>query len=231
MQLNITIILVGVSFFSCFNKKRNIETKIKESKIEINDTTSSKKTGTLDSFSLLGFTKINMDSFGFVNDMRYATNNNLLKQKIYACAECYLRNEAAKSLINAQNLAKKKGFRLVIFDCYRPLPLQQKMYDLVKDKRYVADPKKGSKHNKGVAIDVSLANKKGELLDMGTDFDDFTEESHYANSAFNSKARETRKILREIMYDSNFEPYNEEWWHFNFKNTNFSNESIIWNCP
>jgi zinc D-Ala-D-Ala dipeptidase len=109
--------------------------------------------------------------------------------------------------------------------------MQKKMFDLVLNKKYVADPIKGSKHNRGVAVDVSLANSKNQALDMGTEFDDFTEEAHYANAAFESDTRENRIILRKLMIAAGFVPYDNEWWHFNYKNTNYPFSNFEWQCP
>jgi len=166
----------------------------------------------------------------FIITMPYASKDNFLKEKIYPCPKCYLREDAAKALINAQKEALNKDLKIIIYDCYRPLPLQQKMFDSKPDSRYVADPKRGSKHNKGVAVDISLATKYGEPLEMGSAFDDFSDKANYYNKSIPQVAKKNRKLLRDIMLANDFTPYDTEWWHFNYKNINFPNEDFIWEC-
>lgn len=176
------------------------------------------------------FENINFEKNGFVEKMAYATTKNFTKQKIYPCAECYLRKEVADALEKANEKAKMMDLKIVIFDCYRPLSLQKKMFDIVKNSDYVADPQKASKHNRGCALDVSLADKNGTLLNMGTDFDDFSENSHYANTNLDSEERKNRKILRNLMAEFGFIPYDKEWWHFNYKNADFPASNFQWKC-
>lgn len=171
-----------------------------------------------------------MQDSTFVIDMPYATKDNFLKEKIYPCAKCLLREDAANALIAAQKMTQSKGYSIVIFDCYRPLPLQQKMFDIKPDTKYVADPKRGSKHNKGVAVDISLADKNGKLLDMGTDFDSFSKLAHYNTNDISAEAKANRILLREIMLANDFTPYDSEWWHFNYKDTDYPNEDFVWDC-
>ncbi|MEM9142902.1 MAG: M15 family metallopeptidase, partial [Bacteroidota bacterium] len=110
-------------------------------------------------------------SDGFAFDLRYATQNNFLKEKVYDCAECYVRVKAAKALLKANKDFKEKGVRIKFFDCYRPNAVQFKMWKIVPNPQYVANPEKGSIHNKGGAVDITLETLDGEELDMGTDFD------------------------------------------------------------
>lgn len=175
---------------------------------------------------------INLESLdsSFLLMMPYATENNFLKEKIYPCATCYLRTDAAQALLQAQKEALTIGLRLVLYDCYRPLPLQQKMYDIIPDTRYVANPKEGSKHNKGVAVDAGLANVQGTILDMGTAFDDFSESARFNARGISVKAKKNRKQLRDIMLAHDFVPYENEWWHFHYKNTNYPNADFVWKC-
>ncbi len=228
MLRNITIILAGVSFLYCCNTSQpKNEMQVAASNSNIVE---AKQAVAIKDSLAEDFVRINMDSLGIVNNMVYATTNNFTRQKIYPCAECYIREEVAKALMQANNLAKKQNFKLVIFDCYRPQALQQKMFDIVKNPDYVADPKKGSKHNKGCAVDIGLANNKGIAINMGTGFDDFTEKSHYSNAALTNEEKQNRKTLRDIMLAAGFVPYEKEWWHFNFKNTNYQLSNFQWKC-
>lgn len=176
------------------------------------------------------FSEIKFDSLGFQNRMAYADTANFMHAKIYPCARCFLRPEAAQALEKAAVIAKSKGYTLVIYDCYRPYPFQQKMYDIVNNPKYVAPPGKGSNHNRGAAVDVSLADENGQLLDMGGDFDDFSQISHYAAKSITVKARKNRRLLRHIMEKSGFTAYNNEWWHFDYKKQRYDTSSFIWEC-
>lgn len=162
-------------------------------------------------------------------DLRYASENNFLKKKVYACGRVFLINEAAEALLNASEFCQKQKLKLVVLDAYRPISIQKKMYDLVKNPDYVANPKKGSKHNRGCAVDVGLANANG-ILDMGTEFDDFTEKAHYSNNNISAEAKANRLILRTIMEQSGFVSYEKEWWHFNFKKTDYPLSDFQWSC-
>ena len=138
-----------------------------ESKIVVNDTS---------------FVNLKEYSSDFVYDMKYATKDNFLKAKVYDCAECYLRLKTAKALILANSKFMKLGYRIKIYDCYRPLDIQKKMWTLVSNPIYVANPSKGSIHNRGGAVDITLVDSNGKELDMGTPFDFFgPEASHNYN--------------------------------------------------
>ena len=118
-------------------------------------------------------------SWDFVYDMKYATDDNFLKAKVYDCAECYLRLKTVKALIKANAKFIKKGYKIKLYDCYRPLDIQKKMWAIVSNPIYVANPSKGSIHNRGGAVDISLVDKNGVELNMGTSFDYFgIEASH-----------------------------------------------------
>ncbi len=232
MLRNIMILLAGANLFSCQNKVQNNQ-PVNEKIIAIQDsnTLDSNVVSTIELVeNKEGFKEVILDNEYFLNEMKYATKDNFLKAKIYPCAKCYLRQQVSESLINASKIAKQKGYKLIVFDCYRPLSLQKKMFEIVSNKKYVADPKKGSKHNRGAAVDVGLANEDNTPLDMGTEFDDFSEKAHYSNSEISSIAKNNRLILRNIMTQAGFEPYENEWWHFNFKNVDFPLSDFEWSC-
>lgn len=226
MLKNTMIVLVGVNFLMSCNLSQEKKILYQKSDSLTQSIEKPSKNDTLKE----DFVKMNFDSLGLINKMAYATEKNFTKQKIYPCAECYLRNEVAKALIKANEIAKKQNLKIVIYDCYRPLSIQKRMYDIVKNTNYVAHPSKGSKHNKGCAVDVGLADFENNLLNMGTEFDDFSENSHYSNTAFNSEERRNRKILRKLMIEAKFLPYDKEWWHFNFINSNYQNSDFQWKC-
>lgn len=192
------------------------------------------KSNVLDTFESLSdsnLVRINLDSLGIINELKYATEDNFLKQKIYPCAECYLRAEVARALLKINAEARLLGYKLVVFDCYRPYSAQVKMFSIIPDDRYVADPKKGeSNHNRGIALDISIASKEGELLDMGSAFDEFSEKSHYSYSKISVNAKKNRKTLKNLMVNGGFEPYDNEWWHFSFKNKKYEISDFSWAC-
>jgi D-alanyl-D-alanine dipeptidase len=104
------------------------------------------------------------------------------------------------------------------------------MYQIVNNPSYVASPNKGSNHNKGCAVDIGLADLTGKELDLGTKFDDFTEKAHYNCNFISESAKQYRTLLRNIMSESGFEPYEKEWWHFNFPNAKYEISNFEWSC-
>lgn len=226
MHQNIMMSLVVVSILiSCQpNHSKTSHKKI----IQLNNTTEV-DTFKQDTISTK-WTKIDFKKQHLVNKMVYADTANFMHQKVYPCAVCLLRPEVANALVKASSIAQQQKLQLVIYDCYRPKSLQQKMYDIVKNPKYVALPSKGSNHNKGCAIDVGLADSSGKELDLGTTFDDFTEKAQYSSDLISDIAKNNRKILREIMQKAGFKPYNNEWWHFNFINCNYAVSDDTWLC-
>lgn len=147
-------------------------------------------------------------------DIRYATKNNFTKKKIYPCAKCYLRKKVVLKLDKIQKELEKKDLGLKIWDGYRRLSDQQTFWDLVPDKRYVQDPAKGSKHNRGCAVDLTLVDKHGKELLMPTEFDNFTEKAHANYMELPALAIAHRQLLKDIMVKYGFIPARTEWWHF-----------------
>jgi len=163
-------------------------------------------------------------------NIKYAGVDNFVHQKVYPCAKCYLRPEVAKALALAQQDLKKQGYGLVVYDCYRPLSAQKKLWNIKPDLNYVADPKKGSMHNRGLAVDLSIVDKNGKELDMGTSFDDFTEKAHSYYNKFSKKILHNRKILTELMHKYGMEPIRTEWWHFSYRKKRYPLARWIWDC-
>lgn len=150
-------------------------------------------------------------------DIRYATSNNFTGQSVYSQPFCYLEEKPAHALRKLQDKLNELGLRLKIFDAYRPLAVQKIFWDLVPDPRYVADPAKGSKHNRGCAVDLTLSDINGRELPMGTDFDDFSEVAHTAHTATLSvEERHNRLLLQNLMEEVDFRVEPTEWWHFNY---------------
>ena len=159
--------------------------------------------------------------------LAYSTSDNFLHEDVYGeLEECYLRREVVEMLATAQTLLeeKKKGYQLITYDCLRPRSIQYKMWRLVKgtkEEEYVADPEKGSIHNFGAAVDVSIVDQGGNPLDMGTPFDYFGdlaqpryEDRFLEEGVLTHKQIENRRLLRTVMREAGFQTIPEEWWHF-----------------
>ena len=170
-------------------------------------------------------------SSDFVFDMKYATPDNFLKQVVYECGECYLRKKTAEALVKANEEFKTLGYRIKLFDCYRPLEVQKKMWKILPGTHYVANPAKGSKHNRGAAVDLTLVDKDGKELDMGTPFDFFGEKAHHTCTTLPKKVLENRKLLKDILNKYNFKSIYSEWWHYEYRPELQSKvENFQWQC-
>lgn len=177
------------------------------------------------------FVKLKDFSNDFIFEMKYASNDNFLKNKVYECEQCYLRLKTIKNLIEANAEFLTKGYRIKLFDCYRPLDVQKKMWELVPNTNYVANPKTGSIHNRGGAVDITLVDEFGTALDMGTEFDFFgPEASHYYQNS-TKKVKKNRAFLKEIMLKHHFISFDSEWWHYNLSESNRDPlANFKWDC-
>ena len=162
----------------------------------------------------------------FEYEIRYATPNNFIGEKLYDCPKCLLRPQVAQALLAANQYFCERGYRIKIFDCYRPLDVQKKMWAKVPRATYVANPyEKGSIHNKGAAVDITLVTLEGCYLDMGSDYDFFGRAAHIDNLNFSEEILARRKLLSEGMQIHGFKTVRTEWWHFSFKK-NWSYETL-----
>jgi D-alanyl-D-alanine dipeptidase len=150
-----------------------------------------------------------------VLDIRYATADNLTGRPIYARPLCYLHPEAAQALRRAIELARPLGLRLRLFDGFRPVEAQWRLWNAVPNPEFVADPRKGSSHSRGVAIDLTLDGPDGRPLDMGTGFDAVTPLSHHGNLEISATAQRNRLLLLGLMAAAGWQHYQNEWWHYN----------------
>jgi D-alanyl-D-alanine dipeptidase len=147
-------------------------------------------------------------------DIRYATENNFTKQKLYDEAACLLRQPTAERLSRVQAELETEGMGLKVYDCYRPLAVQRRFWELVPDERFVTNPAGGSNHNRGAAVDLTLVDSRGNELSMPTGFDDFTERAHRSYSGLPEDVMEHRDRLARAMTKQGFLPLPTEWWHF-----------------
>jgi zinc D-Ala-D-Ala dipeptidase len=154
----------------------------------------------------------------FEYEIRYATTDNFIGEVLYDCSVCLLQPEVAEAFLEANQYFCEKGYRIKIYDCYRPLEVQKKMWDKVPRATYVANPySKGSVHNKGAAVDITLVTLEGCYIEMGSDYDFFGRESHIDNYNFDEEILANRKLLREGMRKFGFTPIRTEWWHFSYQ--------------
>ena len=154
-------------------------------------------------------------------DIRYATADNFVGRPVYPEARAFLQKPAAKAVVKVHQKLKERGLGLVIFDGYRPWTITKLFWDVVpEDKRkFVADPAKGSKHNRGCAVDLSVFDlKTGALIEMPSGYDEFTERASPNYTGGTDEQRANREMLRKLMEDAGFTVNPNEWWHFDYKN-------------
>lgn len=177
------------------------------------------------------FVRLKDLSSDFVYELKYATPDNFLKQAVYDCGECYLRKSTAEALVKANKAFIQLGYRIKLFDCYRPLSVQKKMWKILPGTDYVANPAKGSKHNRGAAVDLTLVDAQGKELNMGTPFDFFGKEAHHTYTQHSKEVLENRKLLKETLNKYNFKSIYSEWWHYEYRPEMQSKvENFEWQC-
>jgi len=170
---------------------------------------------------------------GLVTDLKYATTDNFMKKRLYPqIKSTYLRKPAATALAAVQTELKKINVGIKIWDAYRPYQTTLDMWAPIQDEKYVANPAKGSGHNKGIAIDLTLIDlSTGQELDMGTGFDDFTEKASHDYQQLSQQILHNRKLLRQVMEKYGFKSLSSEWWHYylpgnQYELMNFSFEQL-----
>jgi len=152
-----------------------------------------------------------------VLDIRYATTNNFTHHQMYKEAKAFARLPVVLALKEAQADLKKKGLGIKIYDAYRPYAITVKFYEVAHDTNFVADPRKGSKHNRGCAIDMGLVDlKTGKELDMPTGFDSFSKRAASNFADLPKPELDNRAIIKNAMEAHGFKEIPSEWWHFDF---------------
>ena len=155
---------------------------------------------------------------GVVIDVRYATANNFMHTPLYPIARVFLRAPAARALRDIQSDLARDHLGLKIFDGYRPYSITERMWEPIRNPDFVADPAKGSRHNRGAAVDLTLIDlATGAELAMPTPYDDFTPRAHQDFSDLPADVIANRKKLRDVMTRHGFDPLPTEWWHFDFR--------------
>ncbi|MEP7277176.1 MAG: M15 family metallopeptidase [Bacteroidota bacterium] len=154
-----------------------------------------------------------------VYDLKYASDKNFMRRNMYPARTSYtfLRLPVVKALALVQKELNGKGMGLKIWDAYRPYSITERFWELVLNEKYVADPKKGSGHNRGTAVDLTLIYlHNGKELQMPTGFDNFSDTAHYTFMNLPFDALQNRKMLRDIMEKYGFNIFETEWWHFSW---------------
>ena len=150
--------------------------------------------------------------------LAYATANNFTNAAVYRNAVCYLHRAAATALQDACAAAQSLGCRIRIFDAFRPTEAQWTLWNHTPDPDFLADPRRGSPHSRGVAVDLTLLDAAGVPLDMGTAFDEFTPLSHHGNTEISVAAQHNRVLLLGLLTQAGWDFYKNEWWHFQLFN-------------
>ncbi len=151
---------------------------------------------------------------GVVLDLAYATPDNFTGRPVYGRAACYLHPEAEALLRRAVDLADRQGLRLKIFDAFRPAEAQWVLWTHTPDPGFLADPRRGSPHSRGAALDLTLIDGTGTELDMGTGFDAFTRRSHHGTDGLTAEVERNRLLLIGLMTTAGWDFYRNEWWHY-----------------
>jgi len=147
-------------------------------------------------------------------DLPYATKKNFCGEKLYPIERCFFRRRVAQQLDQAQQDLEKQGLGLKIWDGYRPRSVQYRMWEVTPKKGYVANPTRGSRHNRGAAVDVTLVDSDGKELEMPTEYDHFSFKANAYYAKASAVALKNRKILQRAMTANGFAIMKTEWWHF-----------------
>ncbi|MBK8702324.1 MAG: M15 family metallopeptidase [Saprospiraceae bacterium] len=182
-------------------------------------------------YDSLQWTDVALADSSIVLDLKYATTDNFVETQLYECPRCLLRPQVTQALLRALRELKSQGYGFKMYDCYRPLPIQWKLWEKVPDRRYVADPRKGSMHNRGAAVDLTLTDSTGLELDMGTPFDFFGKKAYHAYLDLPEDVLKRRVLLKTTMERHGFQATKTEWWHYAYVRQNYALSDYVWDCP
>ena len=164
-------------------------------------------------------------------DLKYATTDNFVEQVMYECPRCFLRPKVARAIVAAHQELQQEGLGLKLFDCYRPRDVQWKLWEIVPEPGYVADPARGSVHNRGGAIDLTIVDASGQELDMGTTFDFFGPEANHTYTGHSDTVRANREKLKGLMARHGMKHIRTEWWHYEYAAERYELADEEWPCP
>ena len=151
---------------------------------------------------------------GVVLDLRYAGTNNITGKVLYPEAKAYLRQETIRKLRRVARDLQKEGYRLVVWDAWRPASAQRALWKAKPDGKFLTPPSKISRHRRGTSVDVSLADQEGKILEMPSDFDEFNAKADEDFSDVPKEAAKRARILRNAMFNAGFSGVPDEWWHY-----------------
>ena len=151
---------------------------------------------------------------GLVLDLRYARADNAFRRAVYDVPVFALRRSVAERRAGGARALAAEGLRLVAFDGYRPLSVQRLLWQLCPVVGYVAPPERGSNHNRGTAVDVSLADARGTPVEMPCDYDEFSARAHHDDAGCSPAAQRNRSELKRAMEAAGFSANRMEWWHY-----------------
>ena len=166
----------------------------------------------------------------FILNLKYATEDNFVDRQLYDCPRCFLHPDAAQALLKVQEELSKLDYTLMLFDCYRPWSVQQALWDIMPNASYVTPPKKGSMHNRGLAVDLTIAHLNGDTLEMGTPFDYFGARGHHTYTHHTSTVQANRALLKSTMAKYGFSSIRTEWWHYNYRGVRRKTADMRWEC-
>ena len=174
---------------------------------------------------------VKLDSIEYSLDIKYASLDNFTQKVIYDCSACYVRDTLGVILNKINNeLSKKYNYKLKLFDCYRPAPAQKKLWDIVPNPSYVTNPSKGSMHNRGMAVDVTIIDQNGKELNMGTPFDYFGTKAHIDFIFEDSQINNNRTLLKSTMEKYGLKGIRTEWWHYSLRTPVYPIADWEWEC-
>jgi D-alanyl-D-alanine dipeptidase len=154
---------------------------------------------------------------GVVLDLRYATTNNITGKVLYPEAKAYLRQETIRKLRRVARKLEEEGYRLVLWDAWRPASVQRALWQAKPDGKFLTPPSKISRHRRGTSVDLSLADKEGKILEMPSGFDEFNAKADEDFSDVPKEAAQRARILRAAMFSTGFSGVPDEWWHYDLR--------------
>jgi D-alanyl-D-alanine dipeptidase len=160
---------------------------------------------------------------GLKLDIRYATPNNFTGKAQYTMAAAWLRQRPARALAHVQQQLATHGYGLMVYDAYRPYAVTVSLWRSTTAHRFVANPRKGSQHNRGIAVDITLIDlHTGAELDMGTGYDNFTDSAHHDFKKLPATVLARRSLLKKLMIQNGFNAVPNEWWHYHWRDKNYT---------
>ena len=222
-----TVLLISL-LFGCASEKQSEQS---------NDKTKTIQSGTLNKtdinqdYDTSSWTEFSPHSHNVILDLRYATTNNFTERKLYDCGRCFLSKTTAIALDSVIEKFGMMGLKPVLLDCYRPVDIQKRLWEIVPDPNYVADPARGSTHNRGISVDLTLADSLGRYLEMGTEYDHFGKEAHHDFTNLPQEVLNNRELLRSVMESFGFVSTRTEWWHYHYGHELSPLQNMRWKCP